>query len=195
MFAVRNGGDARAAAGRAARRRRVPTGPPRLRRLALPALNLFDRQRLSLVRSLVPPPARLLDAGAGRGRFVAAARGGGYDAFGIEPSARGVAAATALGARVQRGTVEDAELEPRSVELVTLWHVLEHLEDPGLGLSSGSRPGCARGARYSSASRTSTACKRGLAGERWYHLDVPRHRTHFTPRGLHELLRARGSTL
>jgi hypothetical protein len=31
-----------------------------------------------------------------------------------------------------------------------------------------------------------------VAGGRWYHLDVPRHRIHFTPRGLRELLRLRG---
>ena len=31
-----------------------------------------------------------------------------------------------------------------------------------------------------------------IGGGRWYHLDVPRHRVHFTPGGLHELLRARG---
>ncbi|MEY2441303.1 MAG: hypothetical protein QOJ46_729, partial [bacterium] len=29
-------------------------------------------------------------------------------------------------------------------------------------------------------------------GSRWYHLDVPRHRTHFTLRGLETLLRAHG---
>jgi hypothetical protein len=31
-----------------------------------------------------------------------------------------------------------------------------------------------------------------LGGARWYHLDVPRHRVHFTPAGLWSLLRARG---
>jgi hypothetical protein len=31
-----------------------------------------------------------------------------------------------------------------------------------------------------------------LGGERWFHLDVPRHRTHFTPRGLEELLTRTG---
>src|SRR3712207_7784147 len=28
-----------------------------------------------------------------------------------------------------------------------------------------------------------------LAGSAWYHLDLPRHRTHFTVAGLHALLR------
>ncbi len=31
-----------------------------------------------------------------------------------------------------------------------------------------------------------------LGGERWFHLDVPRHRTHFTPDGLAALLAAHG---
>jgi hypothetical protein len=31
-----------------------------------------------------------------------------------------------------------------------------------------------------------------VGGERWYHLDVPRHRVHFTPVGLTALLRAHG---
>jgi len=31
-----------------------------------------------------------------------------------------------------------------------------------------------------------------LGGARWYHLDVPRHRTHFTVAGVEALLRAHG---
>src|SRR3954449_11521507 len=68
-------------------------GPPRGSRLAAPVLGFFDRRRLRL---LPGPPGRLLDAGAGRGRFVAAARGAGWDARGIEPSARGVQAARSV---------------------------------------------------------------------------------------------------
>lgn len=34
-----------------------------------------------------------------------------------------------------------------------------------------------------------------LAGARWYHLDLPRHRTHFTAAGLAALLQASGFTV
>jgi len=156
-----------------------------------PALGVFDRQRLSLVRSLAPPPARLLDAGAGRGRFVAAALAAGYDASGIEPSARGVAAARATGAPVTRASIENAHLEPSSFDVATVWHVLEHLENPGPPLSrirEWLRPG--GGVLVGVPNLESLQAR--LAGERWYHLDLPRHRTHFTARGLHELLAACG---
>src|SRR5690349_13476909 len=82
------------------------------------------------LRRAVPPPARLLDAGAGRGRFVLAAARAGYAASGIEPSARGADAAAARGAAVRRVTIERAGVEPGSLDVVTLWHVLEHVEDP-----------------------------------------------------------------
>jgi SAM-dependent methyltransferase len=166
-------------------------GAPRLQRLARPALGLFDRQRLSLVRSMARPPARLLDAGAGKGRFVATALSAGYDAFGFEPSARGVAAAAAAGAPVERASIERAVIEPSSVDVATLWHVLEHLEEPGPALSrlrEWLRPG---GGLLVGVPNLGSLQAR-LAGDRWYHLDVPRHRTHFTERGLRELLGARG---
>ena len=166
-------------------------GAPRLDRLARPALALFDRERLSLVRSLTSPPARLLDAGAGRGRFVAAAAAARYDAFGIEPSARGVRAASAIGAQVRRSGIEDGEIECSSLDVVTLWHVLEHLERPGGALQRihrWLRPG---GGLVVGVPNLASLQAR-VGGERWYHLDVPRHRTHFTPRGLHHLLGTHG---
>ena len=166
-------------------------GAPRLHWAARPVLNMFDRQRLSLVRSLVAAPARLLDAGAGRGRFVAAAQAAGYEASGIEPSSRGAQAAAAIGAPVRQASIEQASVQASSLDVVTLWHVLEHLDDPGDALSrvaSWLRPG--GGVVIGVPNLDSLQAR--IAGERWYHLDVPRHRIHFTPTGLHQLLRSHG---
>jgi SAM-dependent methyltransferase len=163
-------------------------GAPRLHAAAGPVLRLFDRQRLALTRSLAPPPARLLDAGAGRGRFVAAARSAGYDAFGIEPSARGAALAAG---HVAPARIEDASIESGSLDVVTLWHVLEHLEDPGSALDrirEWLRP---RGGLVIGVPNLASLQAR-IGGERWYHLDVPRHRVHYTPKGVEALLRSHG---
>ena len=167
-------------------------GTPRLHRLVSPLLSLFDRQRLALLRPFAPPPCRLLDVGAGRGRFVLAARAAGLRRLGIEPSLRGAQAAAAAGAPVQRVALEEAPIEPGSWEAVTLWHVLEHVEDPRAALeriAGWLSPG---GTLLVGVPNLASLQAR-LGGERWYHLDVPRHRTHFTAQGLELLLGAPGS--
>jgi SAM-dependent methyltransferase len=166
---------------------------PRLHRLALPLLNAFDRHRLALLRQLVKPPASLLDVGAGRGRFVINARTAGYDARGIEPSARGAMAAADLGAPVRQASLERAELEPASLDAAIVWHVLEHLDNPGAALADLRHALKPAGALLVGVPNLSSLQAK-LGGARWYHFDVPRHRSHFTPAGLGALLQAAGFT-
>jgi SAM-dependent methyltransferase len=166
-------------------------GEPRLSRLASPVLRLFDQQRLRRLERLARPGGRLLDAGAGQGRFVARARAAGYEAFGIEPSARGVARAAARGVVLEPVGMEEAEIASASLDAVSLWHVLEHLEDPGAALrriGAWLRPG---GGLLVGVPNLSSWQAR-IGGERWYHLDVPRHRTHFTAKGVVLLLERSG---
>jgi SAM-dependent methyltransferase len=166
-------------------------GTPRLHGLALPLLRRFDAQRLALLGTLVQPPARVLDAGAGQGRFVAAARAAGYDAFGVESSGRGLDRAAALGAPVIHATIDAAEIPDASLDAVTLWHVLEHLERPGAALrriAGWLKPG--GGLLLGVPNLASVQARVGST--HWYHLDVPRHRTHFTPAGIERLLNSNG---
>ena len=165
----------------------------RLAKAVEPVLTAFDRHRLWMLRrGGVAPGARVLDAGAGRGRFVATARAAGYDASGLEPSARGVQAAREVyGLELQRAGIEDARVEPRSYDAVTLWHVLEHVEDPGAVLEivgAWVRPG---GVLLVGVPNLASA-QAGAGRGRWFHLDVPRHRTHFTADGLRRLLARTG---
>ena len=159
-------------------------GAPRLSRTVLPVLRRFDAQRLSL---LGPSGGKLLDVGAGRGRFVLSARAAGWDAVGIEPSERGASAAAADGAPVQRTSVEDAAIAAGSVDAATVWHVLEHLDDPAAALAriaTWLRPG---GTLVVGVPNLDSWQAR-IGGARWYHLDVPRHRVHFTAAGVETLL-------
>ena len=168
-------------------------GAPRLAGAVAPLLRSFDRRRLRMLGALVPPPASVLDAGAGRGRFVAGALAAGYQARGIEPSRRGVAAAAALGAPVEQVTIEAAIVDPGSLDAVTLWHVLEHLDDPGAALAAVATWLRADGVLLVGVPNLSSLQAR-VGGERWYHLDAPRHRVHFTPAGIEALLLAHGFT-
>jgi SAM-dependent methyltransferase len=163
---------------------------PRGARLAAPLLAAFDRRRLRLLGAR--GGGHLLDAGAGRGRFVAAARAAGWDARGIEPSERGVrAAGEAYGVALARAGIEDAAVAPGSLDAVTLWHVLEHLEDPEAALRR-VREWLAPGGAVLVGAPNLAGLQARLGGSRWFHLDVPRHRTHFTAAGLQALLRRTG---
>ena len=157
-------------------------GRPRGAGIAAPLLRAFDRRRLGL---LGPPAGALLDVGAGRGRFVASARAAGWDARGIEPSAREPAP------HVEPVALEDAGVAPASLRAVTLWHVLEHVEDPAGALRrlhGWLEPG---GTLVVGVPNLDSLQAR-LAGPRWYHLDLPRHRSHFTARGVRTLLERSG---
>jgi predicted SAM-dependent methyltransferase len=157
-------------------------GRPRGAGLAAPLLRNFDVTRLKM---LGVPGGALLDVGAGRGRFVATARAAGWDARGIEPSSREPAD------HVEQVALEGAQVAPGSQRAITLWHVLEHVEDPAAALErlhDWLEPG---GALVVGVPNLASLQAR-LGGPRWYHLDLPRHRTHFTAAGLRALLERTG---
>jgi SAM-dependent methyltransferase len=163
-------------------------GTPRGSRLAAPLLRAFTRRRLALLAAAgARPPGALLDGGAGRGRVVAAARAAGWEAAGIEPSLRGVEGAAALGIALQRAGIDDARVEAGSFDAATLWHVLEHVDEPDAALEHVGRWLAPGGLLLVGVPNLASVQAR-LGGARWYHLDVPRHRTHFTVGGLEDLL-------
>lgn len=162
---------------------------PRLARAAGRVLARFDRDRLAM---LGPPRGRLLDVGAGRGRFVAAAEAAGWTATGIEPSERGVEAArAAYGVSLARAPLAQAS---GTYDAVSLWHVLEHVEDPEAAVAHVASLLPAGGLLLVGVPNLASVQAR-LGGDRWFHLDLPRHRTHFTPAGLRALLERHGFTV
>lgn len=92
--------------------------------------NLVDA--LALVERYHRPPGRLLDVGCGAGLFVCAAQKAGWEATGVDASARAVArgGARCPGARFRAGLLPQIDFPAGSFDVVTLWNVLEHLPRP-----------------------------------------------------------------
>lgn len=91
----------------------------------------FRKHLQSLEAHLGPPNARrLLDVGAYIGVFVEVARTAGWDAIGLEPSHWAVAEARRHGLPMIAGTLTAPELRAVSFDVITLWDVIEHLENP-----------------------------------------------------------------
>jgi SAM-dependent methyltransferase len=87
--------------------------------------------RFAQIRGLLSPGMKVLDVGAGSGEVVYVVRAMGYDATGFEPN-EGYAlyAAQVLKVPVWQAFYQDAKVAPESQDFVTLFHALEHLEDP-----------------------------------------------------------------
>ena len=88
------------------------------------------RRRMDHVAALVPPPAMLLDVGCGTGTFLRLAKMRGCEVAGTELSHVGAEAARAQGLRVHEGEIWEAEFSAASFDVVTCWHVIEHVSDP-----------------------------------------------------------------
>jgi SAM-dependent methyltransferase len=87
--------------------------------------------RVAFIKNFVPQGS-LLDVGAGKGEFVAAAAENGFQAVGVEPSPRFCQFAEEhFNATVYNGLLETcAELKGRKFDVITLHHVFEHVENP-----------------------------------------------------------------
>jgi 2-polyprenyl-3-methyl-5-hydroxy-6-metoxy-1,4-benzoquinol methylase len=90
-------------------------------------VHTFSQSLLELERHA--RPGRLLDVGAYLGVFVEVAQERGWIAEGVEPSRWAAEKAQARGLSVRSGSLDIIECDP-SLDVITMWDVIEHLADP-----------------------------------------------------------------
>jgi SAM-dependent methyltransferase len=155
------------------------------------AAGLFARVQ-SWVRAQGLRRVHLLDVGCGTGVFLDLAQRAGWRVAGIEPGAAACAYARArFGLEVYCGTLDDAPLPQEEFDVITLWHVLEHLPRPVESLRR-LRAALAPGGLLLIAVPNFASLEARLFGRRWYSLDAPRHLYHFTPATLCAVVSAAG---
>ncbi|HSD83228.1 MAG TPA: class I SAM-dependent methyltransferase [Anaerolineae bacterium] len=89
----------------------------------------FERH-LRPLEKIKAPPGKLVDVGAYTGVFVEIAAQHGWDACGVEPSHWAVEQAQAQGLHMIEGTLATCGLADNSLDVVTMWDVIEHVSDP-----------------------------------------------------------------
>ncbi|MDD5543130.1 MAG: class I SAM-dependent methyltransferase [Acidobacteriia bacterium] len=153
------------------------------------AVSLFQRLRRMRVQRLEVSGKRLLDVGAGDGRFVLEMASRGWDAYGCEPAVVGQAQAkkSGIGDRIIYGTVETLPDTAPPYDVITMWHALEHVENPVDLLQTLQKHLTPRGRILISVPNHAGWVVQWF-GAKSFHLDVPRHRFHFSPKSLSALL-------
>lgn len=84
------------------------------------------RKKLKLITKLQSSKGVLLDIGAGTGDFLNVAKGSGWKIIGVEPNKKARSIATQKRIDLQNDTTG---LENHCADVITMWHVLEHVPD------------------------------------------------------------------
>lgn len=133
-------------------------------------------------------PGRVLDVGCGRGVLLQEFRRRGWEVQGTELSEQAASyARNTFNIPVEIGSLETLQFPPNHFDAVTLWHVLEHVGNPRALLAEINRILKPDGVLLVAVPNFGSLEAR-VAKDKWFHLDVPRHVTHFSQATLESAL-------
>lgn len=146
------------------------------------ALDYFRSSRAKLVTEHADPPAKVLDIGCGNGKFLQyVLQAGDYDAYGIELPGKAAERAAAIpNLTLKQGSLEEGDFAPNSMDVITLFHVFEHLAEPMKRMQVIQKilkPGGVLIMSFPNIDSFQSSVFKG----KWLHLDPPRHLFFFRP--------------
>ena len=141
------------------------------------------KNKVRLLSNYQPLKGRLLDIGAGTGDFLLEAKNQNWETVGIEPNDKAKAIAMGKGVDFAQ-TLE--KLESNSFDVITMWHVLEHvpnLEEYIIELKRLLKPT----GTIVIAVPNFKSFDAQYYGKFWAAYDVPRHIWHFSKTAIEKL--------
>lgn len=146
--------------------------------------------KLSIVRRF-SSGGRLLDIGCGTGSFLAYAQSEGFSVSGVEPGDEARREAVRISRTNISKRLNDIPQDTPPFSAITLWHVLEHLDDLSDSISRMKSILSPQGRIFIAVpNRSSWDCD--FYGHRWAAWDVPRHFWHFRSQDITRLLEHHG---
>ncbi len=152
-------------------------------------------EHLRFVTAHHPRANRLLDVGCATGTFVCRAAKAGWRATGLDASEWAIAYARERcpNATFVAGLMEEADFEPASFGVVTLWDVIEHVRSPAETLVLARRWLKPHGSLFLNMPNVDSFVARAM-GSRWILL-LREHLWYFSPKSMTALLRQNGFEL
>lgn len=134
---------------------------------------------------------RLLDYGCGSGGYMYQMQQRGWEVIGMDMSEEALNVCREQGLKVHQGIDPTKVFEPNSFDVVSLWHVIEHVPSPTetLGqMNSILKPG---GKLVLVMPNINSTLARRY-GPYWFPMELPRHFTHFDRSSLRKILTKSG---
>ena len=141
------------------------------------------RDKIKLLEGFKPSKGKLLDIGAGTGDFLVEAKKSGWSITGIEPSSKAKSIATAKGISFVNNL---QKLENHSQDVITMWHVLEHVPDIEKEIAELKRILKHDGVLIIAVPNYKSYDAQ-YYGNFWAAYDVPRHLWHFSKTSIKKL--------
>ncbi len=164
----------------------LTTHPGRRRRMEIYQQRIMDKISAPKLTGGGLSPRKLLDVGCGAGDLLRIARQLGWETAGVEPSG---AVDLPEGALIA-ADLSDRKLEGKEFDVVVS-HSLEHMTEPLRALARVRELMSGTGLLFVALPNIASIEAR-LFRSRWYHLDLPRHLYHFTPKTIRAMLRNAG---
>nr|WP_249684755.1 class I SAM-dependent methyltransferase [Flavobacterium sp. CYK-55] len=149
------------------------------------------QQKLKLVLAEQKNKGILLDIGCGTGDFLAAAKSSGWQVKGYEPNEKARNIALQKGVEL---TYSTEDLKDNSVDVITMWHVLEHVPDVKAQITELKRL-VKPGGTIIIAVPNYKSFDAHHYQNHWAAYDVPRHLWHFSKKSIQSLFAAQGLEL
>ena len=142
------------------------------------------KKKVSLINSFHPEKGRLLDIGAGTGDFLATAKANGWQITGLEPNEKARNSAISKGVSFEN---DSKSIENQSFDVITMWHVLEHVPDIEQQIKDLKRLLRPNGTIIIAVPNYKSFDAK-YYGEFWAAYDVPRHLWHFSKVSIEKLV-------
>ena len=131
------------------------------------------RYKIKLIQKHLPSKGKLLDFGAGTGSFAGFAQKKGWEAEGYEPNTN---------AHSPKATYIIEWTKASYYNVITAWHVIEHLPNPKVFLQQ-AHDSLKKEGKMFVALPNYKSWDAKKYGAQWAGYDVPRHLWHFSPKG------------
>nr|WP_298996136.1 class I SAM-dependent methyltransferase [uncultured Allomuricauda sp.] len=153
---------------------------------AIKAKNI--KNKIQLIENQGYKLKKLLDIGAGTGDFLVFANQQGFTVSGVEPNEKARGRAQQKGIKL---TEDLSELSDSSFDVITLWHVLEHLPDLNHQIKTISNLLDDSGILVIAVPNFRSWDAKHF-GKYWAAYDVPRHLWHFSQSSIRVLFKEHG---
>lgn len=143
---------------------------------------------LNTISERYPPGSRILDFGSGKGNFLFLAGKLGFKVMGIETAPeRAGFAREKFNLTISETPYSGGPIDSQPFDVITLFHVLEHLPNPLELLGELIKNNLKPDGTLILEVPNLASLQSSIAGNRWMHLDIPRHISHFTDKRLIDL--------